>query len=90
VPTQPLGVDGWRWLFVIGALGALNVWILRRNIPESPRWLESVGRIEEANAVLATFKNESSSYTPLSNKSSINPIKKRVLFGGNYAESADF
>jgi MFS transporter, putative metabolite:H+ symporter len=90
VPTHPLGVDGWRWLFVIGALGALIVWILRRNIPESPRWLESVGRIEEANAVFATFEKESGSQVPLSNKSSVKPIKKQervpvhLLFSREY------
>ncbi|WP_031089511.1 MFS transporter, partial [Streptomyces sp. NRRL S-15] len=26
VPLSPLGVDGWRWLFVIGALGSAVVW----------------------------------------------------------------
>ncbi|MGW4841277.1 MFS transporter [Nocardia brasiliensis] len=39
VPLQPFGVDGWRWLFVIGGLGAAVVVVARRNMPESPRWL---------------------------------------------------
>lgn len=48
VPLHPLGVAGWRWLFVAGSLGAVVVWRLRWLLPESPRWLESVGRLDEA------------------------------------------
>lgn len=31
-------VDGWRWMFLIGAVLALAVWRMRRSLPESPRW----------------------------------------------------
>jgi MFS transporter, putative metabolite:H+ symporter len=47
-----LGVAGWRILLVIGALGAVLVLLLRRSLPESPRWLASVGRVEEAHAAV--------------------------------------
>jgi MFS transporter, putative metabolite:H+ symporter len=43
---------GWRVMFVIGGLGGLIVWYLRKSLPESPRWLESVGRGAEADALL--------------------------------------
>ena len=43
---------GWRWLFVIGAVGAAIGVVLRRDIPESPRWLELQGRHKDALAVL--------------------------------------
>ena len=49
VPLQPLGLEGWRWLFIIGALGAVIIFVLRRGLPESPRWLSSVGRDTEAD-----------------------------------------
>ncbi|HEY0501520.1 MAG TPA: MFS transporter [Kutzneria sp.] len=54
----PLGPDAWRWLFVFGALGAVIVFLLRTGLPESPRWLESVGRREEAEQIVARFEAE--------------------------------
>ncbi len=35
----PLGPDAWRILFASGAVPALGLLILRRTLPESPRWL---------------------------------------------------
>ncbi|MEV5838350.1 MFS transporter [Nocardia sp. NPDC052112] len=40
VPLHPLGVTGWRWLFVLGGFGAVLVFVARRRMPESPQWLE--------------------------------------------------
>ncbi|MEV7382126.1 MFS transporter [Streptomyces lydicus] len=50
---QPLGVDGWRWLLVAGALGAAFIQLMRRQLPESPRWLTVQGRGEEAERIVA-------------------------------------
>jgi putative MFS transporter len=52
---------GWRAMFILGGLGALVVWYLRKALPESPRWLESVGRSEEANAILQAIEQQSTS-----------------------------
>jgi len=49
---------GWRAMFILGGLGALVVWYLRKALPESPRWLESVGRSEEAEALLQSMERE--------------------------------
>jgi putative MFS transporter len=48
------GIDGWRWLLVFGGLGAVFVLVIRTQLPESPRWLESRGRDAEARAVVAS------------------------------------
>jgi MFS transporter, putative metabolite:H+ symporter len=53
-----LGIAGWRWTFAIGALGAALVFALRRSLPESPRWLQAVGRADEAEAVVSTLEAE--------------------------------
>jgi MFS transporter, putative metabolite:H+ symporter len=49
---------GWRPLFIIAGLGSLVVWYLRKNLPESPRWLEAQGRTAEAEALLQTIEKE--------------------------------
>lgn len=43
---------GWRWLFVLGMLPALLAYIIRRRVPESPRWLAAHGRTDEARESL--------------------------------------
>jgi putative MFS transporter len=64
VPLAPFGIDGWRWLFVAGSLGAVIVWLLRARLPESPRWLASVGRVAEADAILARMEREANISEP--------------------------
>ena len=58
VPTHFL-MSGWRWVMVIGASGALLTWWFRRRLPESPRWLESRGRVAEADAIMSALEKES-------------------------------
>lgn len=52
VPQTVLGLTGWRWVVIAGALGGIVVWFIRRNIPESPRWLQTHGRHAEAEAAM--------------------------------------
>src|SRR5262245_1357426 len=49
---------GWQWMFIIGAFPALIALPLRWLLPESPRWLASRGRTEEADAILRTIEIE--------------------------------
>ncbi|REE23211.1 putative MFS transporter [Paraburkholderia sp. BL27I4N3] len=44
--------DGWRYVVVITSLPIFILLWWRRELPESPRWLESRGRIAEANATM--------------------------------------
>src|SRR4030088_309430 len=56
VPLSPYGVDGWRWVVLIGAAGSMVIWILRLFLPESPLWLARPGRNEEAVRILRTLE----------------------------------
>ena len=49
---------GWRWVFVaVGALACV-VFVVRRAVPESPRWLADRGRMAEADAILTHIEGE--------------------------------
>ena len=58
VPETILGIDGWRWVIIIGATGAIFVWWIRRGLPESPRWLAQHGHRDEAERVTAEIERK--------------------------------
>ncbi len=47
---------GWQWMFVIGAIPALIAIPMRAILPESPRWLASRGRYDEADRALSRIE----------------------------------
>ena len=47
---------GWQWMFIIGAVPALIALVLRRYCPESPRWLASKGRLDEADRIVTDIE----------------------------------
>ena len=49
---------GWQWMFYIGAVPAVIALILRSTLPESPRWLASRGRLEEADRTMRQIEDE--------------------------------
>ena len=49
---------GWRMAFLIGAVLALTVFLMRFWIPESPRWLITHGRAAQANEILAGIERK--------------------------------
>ena len=54
--THPFGLEYWRVVILIGSVGALAVWIIRRKVPESPRWLARHGRVEDAERIIADIE----------------------------------
>jgi putative MFS transporter len=65
ISTLVIPSYGWRPMFVIAGVGALIVWYLRKNLPESPRWLEANGRTAEAEALMQSIEREASGGRPL-------------------------
>jgi len=49
---------GWRSVFVLQGLAAIWVLIVRRIVPESPRWLESWGRYDDADETMKHIEAE--------------------------------
>jgi MFS family permease len=49
---------GWRAAFVVGGGLSLGVLLLRRHLPESPRWLMLHGRPEEGEAVVSAIERD--------------------------------
>ncbi|SDO18369.1 MFS transporter [Afipia sp. GAS231] len=56
VPLKPYGLDGWRWVVLIGVAGSMVIWVLRLFVPESPLWLARHGRTDEALKILAKLE----------------------------------
>jgi len=79
--TRIFAVDvGWRLGFGIGAVIGLAILYLRRFIPESPRWLITHGRRDEAEELVRDFERELGSIAgrPLPDLDGIEPLRIRV------------
>ncbi|WP_255950518.1 MFS transporter [Streptomyces odontomachi] len=50
-----LGDDAWRWLLASSAIPGLLTLLLRLGTPESPRWLVSKGRADEARSIVDRY-----------------------------------
>jgi len=53
---------GWRLCFLLGAVLGIAIVLIRRLIPESPRWLMTHSRIEEAEVIVAHIEREVSNH----------------------------
>jgi MFS transporter, putative metabolite:H+ symporter len=85
VPLSPYGVDGWRWVVLIGAAASMVIWVVRLYVPESPLWLARNGRTEEALKILATL--EASAATAAARlKPAVNRVPARAPLQVGFAE----
>ncbi|VVE02196.1 MFS transporter [Pandoraea soli] len=88
-----LSHHGWRVLFALEAVPALFLFVIRRYVPESPRWLESQGRYAEADAVVARVEqsvmrrlhlNVLPHVPPIAAESLLEERGMRVIWSANY------
>src|SRR6266566_8184531 len=56
--------NGWRIMYGIGALLALVGILLRFQLPESPRWLISRGRVDEADRIVTSMEERARKSLP--------------------------
>lgn len=49
---------GWRIAFLVGSIPAFYIWVIRRKLPESPRWLAAKGNTYEAEKVVKEMEDE--------------------------------
>ena len=55
-PRAPFGIAGWRWVVFFPVVAAVVVWWIRREVPESPRWLVQQGRLSDADVVVSKIE----------------------------------
>jgi MFS family permease len=55
-PTMVSPEWGWRAAFALGAILAVGILVVRRNVPESPRWLFIHGREEEGERIVRSIE----------------------------------
>lgn len=82
----PLGDDAWRYMFLVGGLLAVIIFIFRIGLPESPRWLASKGREEEAQNIIYQLTGNKVKVEPVVNKK----VKVKELFTEKFRKRTIF
>lgn len=78
----PLHEEAWRYIFYLGGMGYIALFIAWKYLDESPRWLVSRGRIKEAEAVMLDLTHMNVDLTEAASKGTTNkPPLSEVLLG---------
>src|SRR4051812_18119209 len=65
---------GWRLAFGLGAILGFAILLVRRHVPESPRWLIRHGRTEEARRIVEQIEKEIGVTEPVPASLSMRPL----------------
>ncbi len=82
-----LGAQSWRYMFLMGVIPAAIILVLRRDVPESPRWLNNKGRAKEASTVEMELTGSSDNLAAI-DRDNTNP--SRDLLSRKYIRSLLF
>lgn len=83
-----LGPEGWRWMLLSPAIPAFLLVLARWGTPESPRWLVSKGRIDEAQAALTKAFGPNARLDDIHEETP--PTRARTLVTGPYLRRTIF
>ena len=86
---QNLGPDAWRWILASSAIPAALVLMLRLGTPESPRWLLSKGRVEEARQIVREYIHPDADIEDLMVDSNVQ-TSYRMLFSRQWRKRTAF
>jgi putative MFS transporter len=86
---QDLGPEVWRWMLASSAVPAALVLLLRLGTPESPRWLLSKGRVEEARRVVREYIDPNADVEDLMADEGVETSYRR-LFSGEWRKRTAF
>jgi putative MFS transporter len=84
-----LGPDAWRWMLASSAVPAVLILAMRLGTPESPRWLLSKGRRDEAERVVHQMLGPDANIDDLIEPEG-SPTGYRTLFRGEYMRRTIF
>ncbi|MGW1679624.1 MFS transporter [Saccharopolyspora sp. NPDC002376] len=85
------GGDSWRWLLASSCVPAIVVVLLRIGVPESPRWLLTQGRVDQARAVVRRLKGDIEAFEALvRSHREVRRVRYRELFGREYWRNTAF
>ncbi len=73
---------GWRAGFAMGAVLAVAIFLVRRYVPESPRWLLTHGRADEAERIIDAIEAEVALQ-----QGRLAPVTRHIVFAGQAAPS---
>ncbi|MBT2412871.1 sugar porter family MFS transporter [Streptomyces sp. ISL-12] len=72
----------WRWMLVVATLPAVVLWFGMLVMPESPRWLASKGRLDDALDVLRQVRSHQRAEAELSEVTALSAKDEQERLGG--------